>query len=989
MTERKLLLFMLVGTAWSVLPVSLSNKSLAAELHTEVASLLADRCVRCHGPGEAEAGLRLDLREIALGELESGSVAVVPGDPDGSELLRRISDPDDPMPPEGPPLTAVELQQLRTWIADGAKWKPHWAYRELSEPTVPKNTKNEFRNWAKTPVDAFILQGLVERNLKPSAPADQRTLLRRVYYDLIGLPPTPEEMTSFLNDAAPYAYQRVVDDLLSRPQYGERWARHWMDVVHYADTHGFEHDIYRDSWPYRDYLVHSLNADKPYARFVQEQVAGDALYPEDPQALVATGFLATGPWDLSALQAGNPESIDHLISQYLDRDDIVSTVMSTFVSSTVECARCHDHKFDPISQVDYYNLQAVFAGVDKATRQVDVDPEVAKLRIELPVRKAEIQEKLASEDASLFEEELQTNATNWLALLPIWTVLDPLSFVSAKGATLIKQPDGSMLSTGARPETDTYTVRVQTKLKRLTAVRIDLMADDRLPSGGPGRQENGNLHLNELTLTATPLDDRSITKDVALKSVRADFNQAGWEATKSIDSNPGSAWGIHPQVGKSHSAYYVLTEPLTCEAGFELTFTLTQTHGDRHLIGRFRLGAIDADDPNSLVIDTHLQPILKTAPESRTKQQQAELAASYLNWPLDRELSALPAQQQLYCATNKFTGIGGHQPTATPRPIHVLGRGNVNSPGALAVSGTISCVPGLPANLEVADPADEGARRAALAHWLAEDRNVLTWRSIVNRVWHFHFGRGLVATPSDFGRMGASPTHPELIDWLAVHFQKNGGSLKWLHRMIVTSNVYQQSSHHNDEYVSVDSGNQYLWRMNRQVLDAESIRDSILQFSGKLDPTMGGPPVKQFVETKVFGLRKEADYAALDVDDPSNYRRSIYRYVYRTIPDPFMNAMDCPDASQRAPIRNKSITALQAAAMMNDPLLVRQCEHIAERLTGLNSDLSDQIDAAFQLLYGRSPEASELDAVLGYASEHGLASACRVMLNTNEFLFVD
>jgi len=989
MVSRKLLLFTLIGTAWSVLPVGSASNSLADELHTEVASLLADRCVRCHGPGEAEAGLRLDLQDSATGELESGSVAVVPGDPDGSELLRRVSDPDDPMPPEGPSLTAAELQLLQTWIADGAKWKPHWAYCELSEPAVPENKKTEFSDWAKTSIDDFVLQGLVERNLKPSAPADRRTLLRRVYYDLIGLPPTPEEMIAFLNDAAPDAYERVVDNLLSRPQYGERWARHWMDVVHYADTHGFEHDVYRDSWPYRDYLVQSFNVDKPYAQFVKEQVAGDVLFPKDPQSLVATGFLATGPWDLSALQAGNPESIDHLISQYLDRDDIVSTVMSTFVSSTVECARCHDHKFDPISQVDYYNLQAVFAGVDKATQLYDTDIEVAQKRVELPAQIADLRAKQAREDGSLLEEDLQADASSWLALLPDWTVLDPLSFESEEGATLVKQSDGSMFATGAKPEKDTYRVSTQTTLKRITAIRIDLLADDRLPSGGPGRQDNGNLHLNQVVFMAAPLNKPADSKKVKLKSVRADFNQVGWEADKSIDLNEASAWGIHPQVGKSHSAYYLLEEPITSDEGFELKFTLVQNHGSSHLIGRFRLGAIDIDDPDTLVVDTQLKPILETSPENRTTQQLVELAASYLIWPVDQEQSALPKQEPIYCATNKFTGVGGHQPAKTPRPIHVLGRGSVTSPGDLAESGTMSCVPGLPAKLEVADPADEGARRAALAQWLADDRNVLAWRSIVNRVWHFHFGRGLVATPNDFGRMGAPPTHSELIDWLAVQLLNNGGSLKWLHRIIVTSNVYQQSSHHNEEYANIDSDNQYLWRMNRRVLDAESIRDTILQFSGKLDSTMGGPPVKQFVETKVFGLRKEADYAALDVDDPANYRRSIYRYVYRTIPDPFMNAMDCPDASQRAPTRNKSITALQAAAMMNDPLLVRQCEHIAERLAGLNSDLSDQIVAAFHLVYGRSPEASELESVLGYANEHGLASACRVMLNTNEFLFVD
>jgi hypothetical protein len=579
--------------------------------------------------------------------------------------------------------------------------------------------------------------------------------------------------------------------------------------------------------------------------------------------------------------------------------------------------------------------------------------------------------------------------TGCIESLPAWTVLDPYRYESADGATLLKESDHSLFSAGKRPEKDTYTVSVRTSLPRLTAIRIDLIADDRLPSSGPDRQENGNLHLNELIFSAKPLGARSSLKRVTLRAARADFNQTNWEISKSIDGNPGTAWGIHPRVGQSHSAIYMLEKPLSSETRFELIFKLAQFHGDGHLVGHFRLGAIDVEEPDTQAIDPRLQRVSTTLSGKRTREQLLELAGLYMNWSLKRVMSTLPERKRLYCGTNQFTAVGGHRPAETPRAIHILARGSVQSPGDLAEPGTISCISGLSSQLEITDSSDEVSRRAALARWLTDKNNVLTWRSIVNRIWHFHFGRGLVATPNDFGLMGATPTHPELLDWLTVKFLQNGGSLKWLHRIIVTSSTYRQSSAGQEEYARMDNENRYLWRMNRRVLDAESIRDTILQHSGKIDLTMGGPPIKQFIDAKVFGLRAEADYRQFDVDDPGYYRRNVYRYICRTMPDPFMNAMDCPDASQRAPIRNTSITALQAAAMLNDPFLVRQCEHLGQRLAELKPEMSDQLDMAFQLLFGRSPETAEIDAVVSYAAKHGMANACRVLLNTNEFLFVD
>jgi hypothetical protein len=729
----------------------------------DVRPILAASCYSCHGDKKRKGDLRLDRKASALrGEI------IVPGKSADSPLIQRVAalDADRKMPPKGPGLTAQQVGILRAWIDQGAVWLDdavsydthHWAYRPLSQPPTPAVKE---RDGVRTPIDAFVLAKLEAMRLTLSPPADRRTLIRRLTFDLIGLPPTPAEIDAFLADTSPDAYEKVVDRLLTSPHYGERWARHWMDVIHFAETHGHDQDVPRDNaWPYRDYLIRSFNDDKPYARFVEEQIAGDVLYPDDPQASVATGFIAAGPWDESSLRDIREDSIDRKIGQYLDRDDIVTTTLSTFTSATVHCARCHDHKFDPITQKDYYSLQAVFAGVDRADRAYDLDPQVARKRKAIRMRQAE------------------------------------LSVVS--------------------------------------------------------------------------------------------------------------------------------------------------------LIG-----------PMGLAV-------------------QALVAT---------QLSVLPPEQLVYAGTSDFRPQGSFKPANGCRPVHVLRRGDIKNPGANVAPGALPCVPGLEARFKLAHPDDEGSRRAALAKWMSDSRNVLTWRSIVNRVWHYHFGRGIVATPNDFGRMGATPTHPELLDWLAIHFRDQGGSLKKLHRQIVTSAVYRQSSRHRPDCARVDADNQYLWRMNRGRLDAESVRDAVLRVTGKLDPKMGGPSIKQFAQSPGIHRTPKVDYQAFDVDNPGSYRRSVYRFLFRTLPDPFMDSLDCPDASQFTPVRSNSVTALQALAMLNDRFMVRQSEHFAARV-GKAGGFGKQIESAYVLALGRPPTAEETTRLTIYAKKHGMANVCRLILNSNEFLFI-
>jgi Protein of unknown function (DUF1553)/Protein of unknown function (DUF1549) len=658
---------------------------------------------------------------------------------------------------------------------------------------------------------------------------------------------------------------------------------------------------------------------------------------------------------------------------------MITTVFTAVASTSIHCARCHDHKFDPIPQAEYYGLQAVFAGVDRANRVYDADPAVAKSRRALLNRKADILagrfDTTAERDlVAAWEKEAAVRSGRWKSLAATAT---------AKESKVEPQPDGSAKFTGPRPERDTYTFSAWTD-RTVTAVRLEVLADSSLPHKGPGRQDNGNLHLSEVRVRV----GNGSGPAVPITSAVADFNQSGWEIALAIDGNPATAWGIYPAVGKNHEAVFVLKEPIP--GGSRVTVELDQLYGEGHVIGRARLST--TSDPNPTLtanpIPNEIATILAIEPEKRTDPQRKELTRHVLLARLDAEIAALPKPQQVYAATTDFDTIGNFKPPKGPRPVHMLRRGEVTKPGPEAKPGTLSCVQG-PAPFAVANPENEANRRAALAMWLTDRENGIVWRSIANRVWHYHFGRGIVNTPNDFGKMGAGPTHPELLDWLAVWFRDGGGSLKALHRLIVTSETYRQSSAHNPEYARADADNAYLWRMNRTRLDAESVRDAILATTGLLDPTMGGPSARHFTLAAGVHITPVVEYEKFDVDGPAARRRSVYRFIFRTLPDPFYEALDCPDASQFTPVRAASVTALQALALLNDKFTVRYAEHFAERVKAERTDLQAQISFAYELALGRTASEGEISRLSEYAAKHGLANACRVLFNCNEFLFVE
>ncbi len=991
----------------------------------DIQPILTSKCYSCHGPNEQKNQLRWDVKAIAAKGGISGP-AFSPGKSAESLVIRLVAglQPDLMMPLKGDRLSSGEIGLLRAWIDQGALWPDgldpkgsaappvHWAYRPLSRPMVPRVKGG---SWGRTPVDQFILAKLQENKLRASLPADKNTLLRRVTYDLTGLPPTPEEIQAFLTDHSPDAYAKVVDRLLASQRYGEHWARHWLDVVHYADSHGHDQDRPRDNaWPYRDYVVRAFNEDKPYSRFVEEQLAGDVLFPDKPQGAVATGFIGTGPFDESSMISIVDDTLDKKRAQSLDRDDMVMTAMSTFVSTTVHCARCHNHKFDPVSQKEYYRLQAVFAGVDRADRPYDVDPATHVLRQSLLQRKTALEQRRSRIEemaSSLRPAELQELDTHLKKLQ------QDLDSAEKPAATSLSKSLGyqSQVSSPAEkmkwvqidlgkplPIDEVYLIPVQQAMMAgfgfPARFRVDLSNDSlfasyhtladhnetALPNPGstPFAIQDIRLTGRYLRITAFPSSDKesgywffALAEVLAFSGAKNVTAEAKVTALDSIESLP--QWGKANLV----DGYTSLSKlrPATGEPGGSADILSAIRASSRRW--QLELELKDSKSKRQRLAVSLLAPALGTELAGLEK----ELAE------LTQRLAGLPPSQMVYAGTNDFASTGSFYPSkGVPRPIHLLKRGEITTPGELVSPGALSLMPGLAADFKLDDSTREGSRRTALAQWIISPNNALAWRSIVNRVWHYHFGRGLVNTPNDFGRMGGVPSHPELLDWLAAWFLDNGGSFKKLHRLILTSSVYLQSSQGNAAYAQVDADNQFLWRMNRQRLDAEAVRDSVLQMTGKLDLTMGGPPVKQFFyEDPNPGVTPIIDYTRFDVDSPASFRRSIYRYVFRTVTDPFMDSLDCPDASQLSPVRNTSITALQALTMWNDRFIVRQAEHFAERVSQVSQDLGAQIEGACELAWGRLPTEGEAKVLLAYASKHGMANTCRVLLNGNEFAFVN
>ncbi|MBM4096558.1 MAG: DUF1553 domain-containing protein [Planctomycetes bacterium] len=962
----------------------------ADDFHSRVEPVLKRHCLGCHShaAGAMKGGLALDSRSGWAHGGDSGP-AIMPGKPVESLVIRAVrrSEGVKAMPPKGA-IPEEDIRILEEWIRQGAadprvpapaKPVDWWSLRPLAKPEVPSGFAH--------PVDAFIATRLARSGLKPSPEADRATLIRRLHADLTGLPPTRAEIEAFVADPDPAAYGRLVDRLLASPRHAERWARHWLDVVHFAETHGYEHDLPRNNaWRYRDHVIESFHADKPWGRFIREQLAADHFFPGEIEARRALGFLGAGPFDHSAYTTARATF------EYLDRDDLVNQTMTAFASTTASCARCHAHKFDPISQDDYYSLQAVFAGVVEGDIPLEVNAGVAGSR----ARWTSLASAAKARDKSVLlspVNEAMAEESLGAAKSIRWTVLAPDSWKGTGGTTLERLPDQSLLAKGPRLEKDTYEINFTLPPGKFTAIRLEVLAHESLPMRGPGRCDNGNLHLSEFEARVIHAGEPA-GEPVKFSSATADFDQSGWDITRAIDGKAQTAWGIHPDVGRPHSAVFTFGKPMEGRPGSRLAVALRQLHGGGHLIGRPRL-SLTTDDPRGALILPEGVERARALPRSeRTEAQRLDLAAFALEIVARRELAALPESAKVYAAGAKSevvlaVGSGSAQETPRPRQVFVLRRGDLDKPGAEAMPGSLSAVAAIPARFGIPKEAPESARRAALADWLASHANPLTWRSIANRVWQHHFGRGICDTPGDFGRMGGEPSHPELLDWLACRLRDNGESLRDLHRVIVMSATYRQVSANRAEAAAIDGDNRLLWRQNRRRLDADAYRDGVLSVSGCLDLTMGGPGAREFSAGPPVQLTPRVDYGAFDWASKPEHRRAIYRFVWRGIPDPFMEVLDFPDLGLLTPARASSSSALQALALYNNKFTLHFSGMLGKSIDSSAKSDSQRAREAWSRVLGRLPDAREAAMAEQHVARHGAASLCRVLFNSHEFLFVE
>jgi len=967
------------------------------DFEREIAPLFAAKCLACHGPNKQRSGFRLDVRSIALEGGEFSAPNIRPGDADASPLARYIADADHDMamPPKsgrtGARMTAEEVALIRRWIDEGAVWPDSasvavadpsdwWSLKPIARPEVPGGELN--------PIDGFVRARLQAAGLAMAPEADARTLCRRVYFDLTGLPPTPEEIDAFVADEDPAKYARLVDRLLASPRYGERWARHWLDVVHYADTHGYDKDKPREhAWPYRDYVIRALNADTPYARFVQEQIAGDALFPGTRDGVEALGFIAAGPWDFIGHEEVPEEKIDGQFARHFDRDDMVGNALGTFASTTVQCAQCHDHKFDPIPQEDYYALQAVFAAVDRSDKRFDPAPEVAVERGALGDLRARLVEERRALDAA---------------------------FAAAAGAELAGIDAGIARAerSGAAPEFG-YHSEITMDAAAAKWVQVDLGASHAFNAVVllPCRDDYNGIGDGfgfPMEFRVEASDDAEFTRDVVMLA-RGTAAMLGTPRTAPVAIDTPGAMARFVRVTATTLA------PRSGDFIFALAELQVIDAAARNLAEGRPVASLDSIEMGERWRRTNLTdgiaPAFAAAPSGidglrarrdELRRRTETESTAQRRGEIERELAqaesaiaALPAQQAVYAGT-VHTGAGAFRGTGAnggrPREIRVLARGQVTAPGAVVQPAALSVLdPLLPSRFELAADAPESARRAALAQWLTDPRNPLPWRSIVNRAWHYHFGRGIVDTPNDFGRMGGAPSHPELLDWLAATFRDDmGGSLKSLHRLIVTSAAYRQRADHADPVAeSQDRDNRLLWRANARKLEAEAVRDAVLAVSGSLDLSMGGPGYRDFViEQPEHSPHYRYDLA--EPADATTFRRSVYRFIVRSQMQPFMTALDCADPSQRVDRRNQSLSPNQALAYMNNGFMLTQAARFAERVRReAGDDAGAQAAHALRLALGRAATDDERMRLAEFTRTHGLENTCRVLFNLNEFTFVD
>ncbi|MBO0797921.1 MAG: PSD1 domain-containing protein, partial [Blastocatellia bacterium] len=986
------LIILLTFILTCALALSQAEAQQPIDFKRDIQPIFADRCYQCHSAKKVSGQLRLDAKASALKGGISGA-AVIPGNSKDSLLVRRLlgAGGEARMPMTGPPLTPQQIDLIRRWIDLGANWpgdepetgpQKHWAY---IKPVRSKQPSVKNSSWVRNPIDSFILARLEKENLLPSAEADRTTLLRRVYLDLIGLPPAPQEVDEFLADRSPDAYEKVVDSLLRNPHFGERWARPWLDLARYADSNGYERDRPRVMWKYRDWVIEAFNKNIPFDQFTIEQLAGDMLPNPSNDQLIATGFHRNTMLN----QEGGVDDEEARWETIIDR---VNTTATVWLGSTIACAQCHNHKYDPFSQKEYYKLFAFFDSHEYSILVMPgnegwvVEPELELPTPEQAEKRKEMQAELKTIEAKLktTSPELEAAESKWLDDLRNepnkWTTLDPVEFKAEGGSKLEKLADKSLRASGEHPVKEIYSITAQLppSASRLTALRLEAIADPSLPQGGPGRNPYGNFVLSGIEVFAG-----SNRVDIARVDANDSIGKPDLKQLLHDDKQAeGGGWMIdatRDEKRLNREIVFTFSEPIQPKEGTTLTIKVKQIgRVVAQGLGRIRLSVTESDDPQFIVsLPARLRPLL-AIPADKWSTKQTQAVSDQFNQTTPLLAGERERIKELRTGIDNLGIVKAQiirEKQSFERPSTELReRGNYMSRGERVYAGT-------PAALHPW-PEDAPYNRLGLAKWIVSKENPLTARVTVNRLWEAIFGRGIVETSEDFGSQGSPPTHPELLDWLALEFmqptsecetqnsecgkygsQPHTWDLKHIIRLIVTSATYRQDSAVKPELLERDPYNRLLARGPRFRLDAEAIRDTALAASGLLSRKIGGPSVYPRQPEGIWMNPYDGNTIKWNTSKGEDlYRRSIYTFLRRTAPYPMMTTFDATSREYCTVRRVRTNTPLQALNLLNDEAIFEMAHALARRMmVEARGGVDDKLGYGFRLCLARLPVQAELE----------------------------
>lgn len=968
MNRRRYRQTILVTCIITWLSSGITAHTATVDFSRDVLPILSNHCFTCHGPDEQtrQSGLRLDQRSAALLQSESGDFPIVPGDAELSEIYQRIvsDDESERMPPAEHThrLSNRQIDVIGKWISEGAEYEDHWAFLPVEKPPIPRDVAVK---WVENPIDAFVAKQLAARGKTPSEEASPETLIRRVSFDLTGLPPTLEEQSRFLSDQSPKAYERMVDRYLHSPRYGEHLARYWLDLARYADTNGYQYDTEREQWAWRDWVIEAYNQNMPFDEFTIQQIAGDLLPQATGLQKLATGFNRNHGVTIE----GGIIDEEYRTEYVMDR---VVTTSSTWLGMTIGCARCHDHKYDPVSQEEFYQLFAIFNQVPERGMRGFAPQE----KIQSPLTSPEILslEKQIQELEEVLAQplDLDTSIERWTQSVRTtgpaeWEVIPPANWNSTGGSSFTKLDDHSILVGGANPQQDIYTITGMTNSINLSAVRMEALTHDSLPGGGPGRHSNSNFVLSEFELEVISIKNPNQRRKIKFKRAIAEYSQSGYDISKTIDGmvDNNNGWAVDGPTRKQPvQAIWVASQPFGYEGGTSLKFTLKhQANFATHGVGRPRFSITDQKRETYTfeTVPAEILSLIHKPLQQLNQNQKSALQAFYLKNHDPRE----SLRNQIETLKSKIGSLVPSTMIMSELPkrriTHLLKRGVYDQPAQEVNAGVPDCINPVQ-NKEISNRLD-------FANWLTNPKHPLTARVAVNRHWRRLFGRGLVETAEDFGIQGDLPTHPDLLDWLATEFMEKEWDPKHLQRQILTSATYRQSSNSSLEDYQDDPDNRWLSRGPRFRLDGEQIRDAALLASGLLQPQLGGKSVYPYQPKGLWlELNNRPGYSKAYPQGSGSelVRRSIYSFWKRTVPSPMLKTLDAPEREFCTVRRSRTNTPLQALLMLNGSQFIEASFFLGARMKlECDGSIEERIAYGFQLVNSRQPTAEEVAILVG------------------------